>query len=123
MRVEAFAETVVEGAEAWARVKRPHAEQLCDGHFPDTPLLPGASVVGLMADLAGMLLAKRGAPSRLTAVVSATFLVPILPAADLDLQARLDTPPDTAAAPDETIVSVVARTDGRLAARATLRFA
>ena len=26
---------------------------LCAGHFPDVPLLPGAALVGLMAELAG----------------------------------------------------------------------
>jgi 3-hydroxymyristoyl/3-hydroxydecanoyl-(acyl carrier protein) dehydratase len=117
MSVEAFETTGVTADGARATLRRAHAHALCDGHFPDEPLLPGAYVLGLMADLAGALLAARGLPGRLAEVLQSSFLLPLRPHAAVELYARLD---------DETsgtTVNVEARSDGRPAARATLRFA
>jgi 3-hydroxymyristoyl/3-hydroxydecanoyl-(acyl carrier protein) dehydratase len=116
MHGEAFDRTEVTAEGARATLRRAHAHELCDGHFPDEPLLPGAYVLGLMADLAGTLLAERGNPGRLAEVVQSSFLLPLRPHGDVDLHARVENEAD------RTTVTVEARTGERIAARATLRF-
>ena len=86
------------------------ARALCAGHFPDEPLLPGAALVGLMAELAGELAGTREAP---VAVERAVFRHRVSPAETLAVTARRDGRHVHA-----TIVS-----GGRVAASATLRFA
>jgi 3-hydroxymyristoyl/3-hydroxydecanoyl-(acyl carrier protein) dehydratase len=117
MSAEAFVETVVTTDGARATLRRAHARELCNGHFPDEPLLPGAYVLGLMADLAGALLAERGIAGRLAEVVQSSFLLPLRPHADVELHARVENESGAAT------VTVEAHTRGRPAARATLRFA
>jgi 3-hydroxymyristoyl/3-hydroxydecanoyl-(acyl carrier protein) dehydratase len=117
MSAAAFSETVVTADGARATLRRAHARELCDGHFPDEPLLPGAYVLGLMADLAGALLAERGIAGRLAEVMQSSFLLPLRPHAEVALFARIED------GPGETTVVVEAHTRGRPAARASLRFA
>jgi 3-hydroxymyristoyl/3-hydroxydecanoyl-(acyl carrier protein) dehydratase len=116
MITEAFAERMVTADGAWATLHRAHAHELCDGHFPDDPLLPGAYVLGLMAELAAAVLAERGMSGCLTEVVQSSFLLPLRPHGDVELHACVENDA-------ETTVTVEARTGDRIAARATLRFA
>jgi len=116
MSGEAFETTEVTVAGARATVRRAHVQALCDGHFPDEPLLPGAYVLGLMADLASVLLAERGSPGRQAGVVQSSFLRPLRPRTDVTLRAHLEH------GAGETTVTVEACSDGHPAARATLRF-
>jgi hypothetical protein len=92
------------------RVRPAQARALCAGHFPDEPLLPGAALVGLMAELAGELAGTREPP---VAVDRAVFRHRVSPAETLAVTARRD-----GRRVQATIVSV-----GRAAARAILRFA
>jgi hypothetical protein len=92
------------------RVRPARARALCAGHFPDEPLLPGAALVGLMAELAGELAGTREPP---VAVDRAVFRHRVSPAETLAVTARRD-----GRRVQATIVS-----GGRAAARAILRFA
>jgi 3-hydroxymyristoyl/3-hydroxydecanoyl-(acyl carrier protein) dehydratase len=114
---EAFARREITADGARATLRRAHAQELCDGHFPDEPLLPGAYVLGLMADLAAAMRAERGMSEHLSEVVQSSFLLPLRPNGDVELHARIEKESDG------TTVSVEARVGDRIAARATLRFA
>jgi hypothetical protein len=92
------------------RVRPARARALCAGHFPDEPLLPGAALVGLMAELAGELAGTREPP---IAVDSALFRHRVSPAERLAVTARRD-----GRRVHATIIS-----GGRAAALAILRFA
>jgi 3-hydroxymyristoyl/3-hydroxydecanoyl-(acyl carrier protein) dehydratase len=68
---------VLDGPTARARLRSAHAAELCRGHFPGEPLVPGALLVGVMAELAGLLV---GAPeSSPIEVVRAVFVRRISP--------------------------------------------
>jgi 3-hydroxymyristoyl/3-hydroxydecanoyl-(acyl carrier protein) dehydratase len=81
---EAFAELSVVDGSVRAVVRPAHAAALCAGHFPGDPLVPGAYLLGLMAD-AGAHVGGRGAPVR---VERCTFLAPVRPAPPLVVVAR-----------------------------------
>ena len=66
---ESFADVDVDARRARGRVRPAHAAALCDGHFPGDPIVPGASLVALMAELAATLV--EGA--ELAAVERCTF--------------------------------------------------
>jgi 3-hydroxymyristoyl/3-hydroxydecanoyl-(acyl carrier protein) dehydratase len=101
-----------------ATVPRSHLEGLCAGHFPGDPIVPGAYVAGLLADLAATTLARSGAASRLQEVERCTFLAPLRPADDVVLVAS---PPEPLA--DGVAVTAEVRVGGRCVARGRFRFA
>lgn len=71
---------------AVARLPRRHAEALCEGHFPGDPFLPAAALVGLMVELATLLL---GRSRMVPAIVErAIFRAPVRPEEPLDVVAR-----------------------------------
>jgi 3-hydroxymyristoyl/3-hydroxydecanoyl-(acyl carrier protein) dehydratase len=112
MTAGAFRDLRVGGGEARARVDPAYARALCDGHFPDDPLLPGAYLAELMADLGGRLV--RGA---LAEVVSCTFRARVRPDGDIAVAARLRGRDGDAVRVDAEVL-----VGGRGAARAVLRF-
>jgi 3-hydroxymyristoyl/3-hydroxydecanoyl-(acyl carrier protein) dehydratase len=68
----ALADIVIDAATARARVRRERAVELCRGHFPGEPIVPGAMLVGIMAELASVLVGEPdGAP---TTIVRARFV-------------------------------------------------
>ena len=54
----AFAALTIGDGVARGVVRRAHARRLCDGHFPGEPIVPGAYLAGLMAELAAALVAE-----------------------------------------------------------------
>ena len=96
---------------ARATVPTDHARRLCEGHFPGDPIVPGAFVAGLMADVAAALF-PGGA--RLVEVERAVFFRRLTPDAPIAVTARLE---------NATRVAAEVRTRDGCAARATLRFA
>jgi len=106
-----FHDLAVADGIARATVTAAHARRLCDGHFPGDPIVPGASLAGLMADVAAALF-PGGA--RLVEVERAVFLERVTPHAAIAVTARLE---------GETQVAAEIHTRGACAARATLRFA
>jgi hypothetical protein len=48
----AFAAVTIGDGTARGVVCRAHARRLCEGHFPGEPIVPGAQLAGLMAELA-----------------------------------------------------------------------
>jgi hypothetical protein len=103
-----FAELTVAGDSAVALVRPEHAARLCEGHFPDDPLVPGAYLAGLMAELAGRL--RAGPPARL---VRCDFLRPVRPAGAIRVTA-------TWVAPARVAAEIHA--GGQLAARAEFTY-
>jgi 3-hydroxymyristoyl/3-hydroxydecanoyl-(acyl carrier protein) dehydratase len=92
-----------------AQVRPARARTLCAGHFPGEPLLPGATLVALMAEL-GRELAGRGA--RLAGVERAVFRRRVSP----------DQPITIAARREGSRVHAAVTCGGRRAAWATLRY-
>jgi 3-hydroxymyristoyl/3-hydroxydecanoyl-(acyl carrier protein) dehydratase len=78
-----FVGAVVEARRVHARLPRAYLTTLCEGHFPHDPIVPGAYVAGLMAELAALLPAIRDAKRTLAAVERCTFLAPLRPADDV----------------------------------------
>ncbi|HWP66737.1 MAG TPA: hypothetical protein VNO26_12565 [Candidatus Limnocylindria bacterium] len=100
------------GARAVVSRERLHA--LCAGHFPDDPIVPGAYVAGLLAEV-GALAAGRGA--RLVGIERCTFLEPLRPTEDAVVTAARGTP-----GPDGLGVACEVSVRGRPVARGLLRF-
>jgi 3-hydroxymyristoyl/3-hydroxydecanoyl-(acyl carrier protein) dehydratase len=73
----ALAEVVIAADEARATLRRDHVAELCRGHFPGEPLVPGATLVGIMAELASRLLGVPDESPR--EVVRAVFLRRVVP--------------------------------------------
>jgi 3-hydroxymyristoyl/3-hydroxydecanoyl-(acyl carrier protein) dehydratase len=72
-----FTEVVIGVDEARATLRRDHVAELCRGHFPEEPLVPGAMLVGIMAEVASLVL---GGPVRAPAEVErAVFLGRVVP--------------------------------------------
>lgn len=113
-----FAELAVTATAARGVLCRTHARALCRGHFPGDPFLPGAYVAGLMADVAAALLRAHGPTRALAEVVRCTFHRPLRPDATIEIRAAGPLP-----VPAGVTVDAEVRADGRLAARARLRFA
>ena len=110
---EPFASCTVRDGTARAVVERMHAERLCEGHFPGDPLIPGALLAGLMADVGARLLAGQHAvPPVLAEIVQCAFLAPVRPSDTIVVEAR--------AAALEVEAEVL--TGGTRAAHAILRF-
>jgi 3-hydroxymyristoyl/3-hydroxydecanoyl-(acyl carrier protein) dehydratase len=101
------------GGLARAVVRPGHARLLCEGHFPGEPLLPGAYLVGLMADLAAHAMEAEGAPRELEEVERCLFLHPVTPEHEIVVTARRS---------DDARIEAEVHTLGRCAARAQLRF-
>ena len=86
---EPFASCTVGGGAARAVVAPTHAERLCEGHFPGDPLVPGALLAGLMADVGTRLLAAEHAvPPVLAEIVQCAFLAPVRPSDPIVVEAR-----------------------------------
>jgi 3-hydroxymyristoyl/3-hydroxydecanoyl-(acyl carrier protein) dehydratase len=110
-----FAEVTLARDAARAVVSRGHAHALCAGHFPGDPLIPGAYLAELMADLAARLVAARSGAAGLGTIVRCVFLARVAPDDDVVVTARL--------APGERgAVEAEVRAGDAAAARATLRF-
>jgi 3-hydroxymyristoyl/3-hydroxydecanoyl-(acyl carrier protein) dehydratase len=105
-----FTTVTLDAGTARATVSPAHALRLCAGHFPDDPLLPGAYLVELMADLAARLLRVDVPPSEIRRCV---FHARVRPTGAIALTARR-----AGAATVDVEVSV----DGTHAARARLSF-
>lgn len=123
-----FDELTVADGLAHAVVRRAHAERLCEGHFPGDPIVPGAYLAGLMAEVAAALVARApsspqsvsGAtdPARILAIEDCVFIRRVIPQEPIAIVARL-----VSAAVDVQRVDVQVQTHDGCAARARLRFA
>lgn len=69
------------------RLKPERAHALCAGHFPGEPVLPGATLVALMAEIGAEV---AGAHARLTAVERAVFRRRVSPDESITVAARRD---------------------------------
>ena len=113
----AFATVARQPGRVTATLAPDHAHALCAGHFPDDPLIPGSTLVGLAVDVAALLLNDDGGPRwQLSRMERATFTAPARPTARIDV---------IAVAPDHDrgAVSVHIHSDGTPVAQARLRFA
>jgi 3-hydroxymyristoyl/3-hydroxydecanoyl-(acyl carrier protein) dehydratase len=100
---------------ARSMVPRSRLEALCAGHFPDDPVVPGAYVAGLLAEVAAL---AAGPGARLVEIERCTFLAPLRPGDDVLLVATRATPPSTGA-----VVDAEVRAAGECMARGRVRFA
>ncbi len=113
-----FAELTLTGLVLRAVVDRAHARRLCDGHFPGDPLLPGAYLAELMADLAARLAHVPPHPTPLPAeVVRCVFLAPVRPEDRIEVRAWLEDEPATGGVVDAEVWAA-----GACGARARFRF-
>jgi len=96
-------------------VPRPRLEALCAGHFPNDPIVPGAHIAGLLAEVAAL---AAGPDARLAEIERCTFLAPLRPSDDVMLMATRVTP-----SPSGTVIETEARAAGICVARARVRFA
>jgi 3-hydroxymyristoyl/3-hydroxydecanoyl-(acyl carrier protein) dehydratase len=108
-----FGALTIAGGEARATVRPAHARHLCEGHFPADPILPGAYLAGLMADLGARLLAAAGHQADLAALERCVFLARAEPDSEIVVRARLTT---------DLRVEAEVRAGGACAARAVLRY-
>lgn len=99
-------------------VPRARLEALCAGHFPGDPIVPGAYVAGLLAEVSARVLALDATPAVLAEVERCTFLAPLRPVDDAVLVAA---PPEHTAA--GFAVSAEVQVGGRCVARGRFRFA
>ena len=104
----AFAEVVLAARTARATVDPAHARLLCEGHFPGDPLVPGAYLAGLMADLGARLVQAEPVE-----VVRCAFLAPVRPGQPIEVRASAG----------DGRVDAEVWAGGTCAARAQLRFA
>lgn len=100
---------------ARSTVPRPRLEALCAGHFPDEPIVPGAYIAGLLAEVAAR---AAGPGARLAEIERCTFLAPLRPGDDVMLIATAAT-----AEPHGTVVETEVQVAGQCVARARVRFA
>ncbi len=105
-----FSMMTIDAPAARAIVDPRHAHRLCAGHFPDDPLLPGAFLVELMADVGARLLGVTTPP---TAVHRCVFHARVHPGGEVAIVARH--------AGGDTVEAEVL-VDGARAAQATLAF-
>jgi 3-hydroxymyristoyl/3-hydroxydecanoyl-(acyl carrier protein) dehydratase len=106
----AFRDATVDAGSARAVVAPEHAVALCAGHFPGDPVVPGASLAALAAEVAAELVA----PAALAEVERCLFLRPVKPADEIVVSAR---------ALSGTRVDAEIRAGGVPAVRARFRFA
>jgi 3-hydroxymyristoyl/3-hydroxydecanoyl-(acyl carrier protein) dehydratase len=109
-RAASFVDVTRSATGVAGRVRPQRARALCAGHFPDDPLLPGAALVALMAELAAVL---AGGPAAPVAVERAVFRHRVSPGEALAVAARRD----------GRRVHATVTSAGRIAAWASLRFA
>jgi 3-hydroxymyristoyl/3-hydroxydecanoyl-(acyl carrier protein) dehydratase len=110
-----FVDLALTRTTARATVRRAHAERLCAGHFPGDPLVPGAFLAALLADLGARLVAAAdGRPAALAEVVRCVFRARVRPDEDIVLVATRG--------PGDCAVEAEVRTPRGTAVRATLRF-
>ena len=109
----AFAELTVADGAARGVVRPERIRHLCEGHFPGDPIVPGAQLVGLMADVAGVAIAPVSTRPDLVEVERASFLARVTPA-DVVLV--------TAQREGAMRVQAEVHTGDACAARATFRF-
>lgn len=109
----AFARLTIADGTARAAVRPEHAHRLCEGHFPGDPILPGAYLAGLMAELAARAVAAAGEALVLVAVERCVFLSRVTPEHEILVTAR--------PCPGARVEAEV-HTRGACAARAVLRF-
>lgn len=109
-----FVDLSLTATTARAILDRAHAERLCAGHFPGDPVLPGAFLAGLLADLGACLVATSGPEVALAEVVRCVFRRRVRPDDDIVLVATRD--------PAAHAVEACVRTSHGIAATATLRF-
>jgi len=105
-----FTDVTLDGVQARATVAPAHARALCAGHFPEEPLLPGAYLVELMAEVGARLLGVDGPPSTIRRCV---FHARVRPSAVIGVAACRSGP---------GVVEAWITVDGTRAARATLAF-
>jgi 3-hydroxymyristoyl/3-hydroxydecanoyl-(acyl carrier protein) dehydratase len=105
-----FTAVAIDVGEARATVAPAHALRLCAGHFPNDPLLPGAYLAELMAELAALLLGGGVPPPEIRRCV---FHARVRPTAEIVIAARRSSP---------SVVEAEVTVGGTRAAQATLRF-
>jgi 3-hydroxymyristoyl/3-hydroxydecanoyl-(acyl carrier protein) dehydratase len=105
-----FHDLAVTDGMARATVPTEQAHRLCEGHFPGEPIVPGAFLAGLMADVAAALF-PGGA--RLVEVERAVFLARVTPDVPIAVTARRE---------DATHAAAEVHAGAACAARARLRF-
>ncbi len=106
----AFARVTIEDGAARGVVRRAHARRLCAGHFPGDPIVPGAYLAGLMAELAARVVPPSATLATLERCV---FLVRVSPEDEIVVTVRR-------LSGNRAEAEVHRR--GECAARATLRF-
>ena len=110
-----FVDLTITATSARATVRHTHAARSCDGHFPRDPLLPGAFVAGLLAQVGARLVAPSDErPAALAEVVQCVFRHRIHPDDHIVVVATCDA--------DHQTVEAEVHTERGIAARATLRF-
>lgn len=102
---------------ARAVVRRAHAHELCAGHFPGDPLVPGAYLTGLMAELAALYVQRTRPRARLVAIEEAGFARRVVPDEPIVIECRAPRGDDDPLRADAVVYSAGVR-----AARARLRF-
>jgi len=105
------------GGGATAVVPRTRLEGLCAGHFPGDPIVPGAYVAGLLAEVSARALGDRAGHPTLAEIERCTFLAPLRPDADATLIASTPEP-----GPGGTVVVAEVRLGERCVARGRFRF-
>jgi len=111
MDARRFEDVVLAPGGASARVTAAHLAHLCAGHFPGDPLVPGAYLLGLMAELA----AELTRPLRLLGIERGVLAARVRPGGEVHVRAaRRPT--------DPVVVDAEIRVGDRRAAWATLRF-
>jgi len=106
---EALVDVHVDAGHARARVRPERAAAACAGHFPGDPIVPGAALVALMAELAGTLCDG----AELAAIEACTFRRRVHPDAAIVVAAERI---------DATHVETRIEADGALAAAGRLRY-
>jgi len=109
----AFENLVIDGDTGRATVRRDHLVHLCEGHFPGDPLVPGAYLAGLMADVGWAVVVARVRAAVLAGIERCVFLAPVRPGRDVAVSVEHD---------GAGRVLAEIRVDGASAARAVLRF-
>jgi 3-hydroxymyristoyl/3-hydroxydecanoyl-(acyl carrier protein) dehydratase len=112
-----FAELAHDGETARAVVDPAHARALCAGHFPDDPLLPGAYLVELMAEVGGLLFGEQAVAPPPVELVRCTFAARITPDDRIAIVAR------RTAGGEDGFLEAEVHVRGVRAAHAVLRFA